>query len=79
MEPFPADLVSECLWDANEIIDIEANYTGMLAELIRMRCGIYVKNRVLKYTGRLISEDEVGMAYGKILSGEGRVVLGGGE
>ncbi len=79
MEPFPADLVSEGLWDANEIIDIEANYTGMLAELIRMRCGIYVKNRVLKYTGRLISEDEVGMAYGKILSGEGRVVLGGGE
>jgi 2-oxoglutarate ferredoxin oxidoreductase subunit alpha len=79
MEPFPSALVSECLWDANEIIDIESNYLGMLAELIRMRCGIYVKNRILKYTGRLISEDEVVMAYDKVRGGQSRVVLGGGE
>jgi 2-oxoglutarate ferredoxin oxidoreductase subunit alpha len=79
MEPFPSAFVSECLWDANEIIDIEANYVGMLAELIRMRCGIYVKHRILKYTGRLITEDEIGMAYAKVRSGEERVILGGGE
>ncbi len=79
MEPFPSALVSEDLWDANEIIDIEANYLGMLAELVRMRCGIYIKNRVLKYTGRLITEDEVGMAYSKVRGGQDRVILGGGE
>jgi 2-oxoglutarate ferredoxin oxidoreductase subunit alpha len=79
LEPFPSAFVSECLWDANEIIDIEANYVGMLAELIRMRCGIYVKHRILKYTGRLITEDEIAMAYAKVRSGEERVILGGGE
>jgi 2-oxoglutarate ferredoxin oxidoreductase subunit alpha len=79
MEPFPSPLVSNYLWDANEVIDIEANYLGMLAELVRMRCGIYVKHRILKYTGRLITEDEVNMAYSKVRGGEERVVLRGGE
>jgi 2-oxoglutarate ferredoxin oxidoreductase subunit alpha len=79
MEPFPSKLVSEYIWNANEVIDIEANYLGMLAELVRMRCGIYVKHRILKYTGRLITEDEVGAAYSKIREGEDRVILGGGE
>jgi 2-oxoglutarate ferredoxin oxidoreductase subunit alpha len=79
MEPFPSALVSEYLWDANEVIDIEANYLGMLAELVRMRCGIYVKHRILKYSGRLITEDEVGMGYAKIREGKERVVLSGGE
>ena len=79
MEPFPSAFVSECLWNANEIIDVEANYMGMLAELIRMRCGIYIRYRVLKYTGRLITEDEVAMAYSKVREGVQRVVLTGGE
>lgn len=79
MEPFPSNLVSEYLWDASEVIDIEANYLGMLAELVRMRCGIYVKHRILKYSGRLVTEDEVGMAYAKIREGTERVVLSGGE
>jgi 2-oxoglutarate ferredoxin oxidoreductase subunit alpha len=79
MEPFPSALVSEYLWDANEVIDIEANYLGMLAELVRMRCGIYVKHRILKYTGRLITEDEVSIGYAKVREGEERVVLSGGE
>lgn len=79
MEPFPSSLVSEFLWDASEVIDIEANYLGMLAELVRMRCGIYVKHRILKYSGRLITEDEVDMGYAKVRSGEDRVVLNGGE
>jgi len=38
-----------------------------------------VKDRVSKFTGRLISEDEVVYAYDKILKGADRVLLMGGE
>lgn len=79
MEPFPADYVSRFLNDAGQVISVEGNYQGLLAELVRFRCGIVVKNRVVKFTGRLVSEDEVASAYGRILKGESRVVLVGGE
>ncbi len=79
IEPFPADLVSKYVSEAKRVIGLEANYTGQLAELIGWKTGLKVKNRILKYTGRLITQDEVVSAYIRIKGGEERVVLTGGE
>ena len=79
MEPFPNVYVSKFLSEAAQVIDVEANYLGQLAELVRLRCGMAVRKRVLKYTGRLVTEDEVTSSYERILKGEERIVLWGGE
>jgi 2-oxoglutarate ferredoxin oxidoreductase subunit alpha len=79
MEPFPSSYVSKFLSEATQVIDLEANYLGQLAELVRLRCGIIINKRILKYTGRLITEDEVTSSYNRILKGEERIVLWGGE
>jgi 2-oxoglutarate ferredoxin oxidoreductase subunit alpha len=79
MEPFPSSYVSKFLSEAAQVIALETNYLGQLAELVRLRCGTLVRKRVLKYTGRLITEDEVASSYERILKGEERIVLWGGE
>ncbi|MBM5804627.1 MAG: 2-oxoacid:acceptor oxidoreductase subunit alpha [Candidatus Verstraetearchaeota archaeon] len=79
MEPFPGSYISKFLSEAAQVIDVEANYLGQLAELVRLRCGMVVRNRVLKYTGRIVTEDEVASSYERILKGEERIVLWGGE
>ncbi len=79
MEPFPVDFVSKLISRANRVTCIEANYIGQLAELIEWKTGFKIKNRILKYTGRLITQDEVVSAYRRIKGGEESVVLTGGE
>lgn len=79
MDPFPSDHVAGILSKAENLISIEANYLGQLAELVKWKCGADVRKRVLKYTGRLITQDEVVHAFDRIKSGETRIVLSGGE
>ncbi len=79
IEPFPVDLVSNYLSKARSAIGLEANYMGQLAELIGWKTGLKIKNRILKYTGRLITQDEVVNAYMRVKGGEERVILTGGE
>lgn len=64
--PFPADAVRRILEGAKTVVDIEANYTGQLASLIREHTGFYVQHRVLKWTGRPISQTEVVSAIKEI-------------
>jgi 2-oxoglutarate ferredoxin oxidoreductase subunit alpha len=59
MNPFPSELVSRYLSDARVIVDLENNYTGQLATLVRQNCGIEIKNFILKYNGRHTTDDEV--------------------
>jgi len=79
MDPFPAGYISSFLSQAGEVIAAEANYLGQLAERINHECQRPIDKRILKYNGRLITEDEVVSAYTRILKGESRVVLTGGE
>jgi len=79
MEPFPADYVCKFIAKARRVVSIEANYNGQLAWLISHYCRREVDNTVLKYNGRSISEDEVISAYRRIIEGERRIVLTGGE
>ena len=77
--PFPAEPVTEILGRAKTLVDIEMNYSGQLAALVRQQTGINIQHRVLKWTGRPISETEVVSALEEIAKKKTeRVVLSHG-
>lgn len=79
MEPFPSDYISRFIDSAARVISVEANYLGQLAWLVESYCRRGIDCRVLKYNGRVISEDEVVFAYKRIAEGVRSIVLEGGE
>lgn len=79
MWPFPAAAVTRILKDAKKLIDIEMNYTGQFASLLRRETGIQVRHKVLKWNGRPISETEIVSAVREIAKkGSEKVVLTAG-
>jgi 2-oxoglutarate ferredoxin oxidoreductase subunit alpha len=66
LSPFPAEAVRKILEGTGTVVDIESNYTGQLASLIREHTGFHVHHRVLKWTGRPISQTEVVSAIKEI-------------
>ncbi|MBI4970645.1 MAG: 2-oxoacid:acceptor oxidoreductase subunit alpha [Candidatus Omnitrophica bacterium] len=76
MSPFPKEAVSRMLSKAKTLIDIEMNYTGQLAKLVRQETGIHIPHTVLKWTGRPMSETEIVSAVTEIVQKKsGKVVL----
>lgn len=59
INPFPTKFVSEFLSKAKHIVDIECNYTGQLADIIREKTGIEIRDRFLKIDGRVIYPKEI--------------------
>jgi 2-oxoglutarate ferredoxin oxidoreductase subunit alpha len=59
INPFPTEYVSEILGRAKRKIDIEMNFSGQFASLVRQQTGIAMDHLVVKYNGRPISRDEV--------------------
>ena len=57
--PLPEKLLKEKASQAKQIINIEQNATGQLAELIREKTSIVCDDSLLKYDGRQISVDEI--------------------
>ncbi len=53
--PFPVEAVRSALTRTRLNFVVESNYTGQLAELIRMKTGIEVLNRINRFDGRPIS------------------------
>ncbi|MBI2184200.1 MAG: 2-oxoacid:acceptor oxidoreductase subunit alpha [Thaumarchaeota archaeon] len=49
--PFHAKEVEETLKKSKRVLDVEANYTGQLAKLIRAETGFNIEHRLLKYDG----------------------------
>ncbi|HUI05419.1 MAG TPA: 2-oxoacid:acceptor oxidoreductase subunit alpha [Verrucomicrobiae bacterium] len=77
--PFPARAVTQILRRAGTLVDVEMNQSGQLAALIREQTGIAIPHRVLKWTGRPISETEVVEALEEIAKKKsGKVVLSHG-
>ena len=66
MCPFPAAAVGKILSKSKTIIDIEMNYEAQLALLVRQETGINIPHKVLKWTGRPISETEIVAAVTEI-------------
>jgi 2-oxoglutarate ferredoxin oxidoreductase subunit alpha len=73
--PFPTHSVAKILQRAKTVVDIEANYTAQLASLIREQTGFYIQHRVLKWTGRPISETEVVSAIREIATNHSEKVV----
>jgi 2-oxoglutarate/2-oxoacid ferredoxin oxidoreductase subunit alpha len=59
MNPFPTEFVKNVLSKSKLIIDVESNYIGQLADLIREKTGIEITNKLLKYDGRPIYPEEI--------------------
>ncbi len=58
MKPL-SDKIEEEIKKAGKVILVESNVTGQLGRLIREKCGISIKNRILKYDARPFTSDEL--------------------
>jgi 2-oxoglutarate ferredoxin oxidoreductase subunit alpha len=57
--PFPTARTEQVLRGARRVIDVENNYTGQLALVIKMMTGMDIPHKVLKYDGRPFTGDEI--------------------
>ncbi len=73
IEPFPSEEVMKYL-KGKYVIDIEQNYSGQLADLLREKTGIVVDSRILKFNGRPMAYEELMDAIKKAQT-EKKVVL----
>ena len=69
LHPLPKEFVAETLRGARRIIDVEGNYLGQLAGILKEQTGIQMNYYVLKYTGRPITTTEVYSALKDIFIG----------
>ncbi len=81
MHPFPAGDFSKLLQKAKRVVDVEMNYSGQLAGIVREKTGIQIEDLILKYNGRPITSDEVYLAIKNTLAGRAakRQVLSYGD
>jgi 2-oxoglutarate ferredoxin oxidoreductase subunit alpha len=57
--PLPTKLLEKYTSTAKNIVNVEQNFNGQLAKLIRMETGIAMTNSILKYDGRQLSSQEI--------------------
>ncbi len=69
MKPFPAAAVEAILRKAKRLVLIEENYSGQLGALIAEHTGVRITERILKYDGRPVSEDEMVRALANVYAG----------
>ncbi|MEM2786351.1 MAG: 2-oxoacid:ferredoxin oxidoreductase subunit alpha [Candidatus Nitrosotenuis sp.] len=67
LHPFPTDYVKFLLKDVKTIIDIEANHTGQLGQLLRQNLERGPDYYILKYTGRAMTSTEIYESLKKII------------
>jgi len=59
MNPFPTEFLTNILSKAKHVVDIECNYSGQLADIVREKTGIEIKDRYLRSDGRVIYPAEI--------------------
>lgn len=69
MKPFPVDDVTRYITTAKKLVLVEENYSGQLGQVIREHTGVKIGQRILKFDGRPLSEDELVRELGKVLAG----------
>ncbi|SDY29087.1 2-oxoacid:acceptor oxidoreductase subunit alpha [Tindallia californiensis] len=63
--PLPVQRLEKLAKTAKTIVNIEQNYTGQLAKLIRQETGIKCQHSYLKYDGRQMTPEEIVIALKK--------------
>jgi len=66
--PFPTESVREKLSKAKLPIDIEQNYSGQMAQVIAEKTMMDIKNKIVKYNGRPMTQDEIYESVKRIIS-----------
>jgi len=66
--PFPTENVKEKLSKAKLSIDIEQNYSGQMAQVIAEKTMIDINNKIVKYNGRPMTQDEIYESVKRIIS-----------
>jgi 2-oxoglutarate ferredoxin oxidoreductase subunit alpha len=69
LHPFPSAAVETLLKGRTHIVDVEQNFSGLLAGLLRERTGIAVTHKILKFTGRAMSSTELRAALKAVFAG----------
>ncbi|MEM3172171.1 MAG: 2-oxoacid:ferredoxin oxidoreductase subunit alpha [Candidatus Nitrosotenuis sp.] len=67
LHPFPTDYVKFLLKDVKTIVDVEANHTGQLGQLLRQNLERGPDYYILKYTGRAMTSTEIYESLKKIV------------
>jgi len=57
--PFPADRVSAILDGCHYLVDVEGNYTGQFASILRAQTGRKVDHMILRYDGRPLAPEDI--------------------
>lgn len=57
--PLPTKSLFKYTDNVSNIVNVEQNYTGQLAKLIRQETGIHCNKSILKYDGRQITAEEI--------------------
>jgi 2-oxoglutarate ferredoxin oxidoreductase subunit alpha len=81
VSPFPTDAVKQKLAGAKLMVDIEQNYSGQMAAVIAEKTMIDIKNKIVKFNGRPMSQDEIYQSVKQVMSNpeqNRRVVLRAG-
>ena len=76
--PFPTETVKQKLAGAKLLVDIEQNYSGQMAAVIAEKTMTDIKNKIVKFNGRPMSQDEIYQSVKQVLSNPAqnrRVVL----
>ncbi|MBI3333338.1 MAG: 2-oxoacid:acceptor oxidoreductase subunit alpha [Candidatus Omnitrophica bacterium] len=74
--PFPSEFVAQVLSRARRRVNVEMNYSGQLAQVIREKTGFTMDASILKWNGRAISQNEIVEGVRKVLKEqESKVVL----
>ncbi len=53
--------------NGKKLINVECNYTGQLAQVIRANTGIEIKNSILKYDGEAITGEEIAAKTAEVI------------
>ncbi len=74
--PFPTEFVAQVLARARRRVNVEMNYSGQLAQVVREKTGMAMDASILKWNGRAISQNEIIDGVRKIVKAhESKVVL----
>lgn len=66
LHPFPADYIKLLLKDAKILVDVEANLTGQLGQILKQNLERGPDHYILKYTGRAMTSTEIYESLKKI-------------
>jgi 2-oxoglutarate/2-oxoacid ferredoxin oxidoreductase subunit alpha len=66
--PWHGEEILKILKNAKKVIGVEMNYSGQMCEYIASKTGFLINNKILKYSGRQITAEEIYEKTGKIIN-----------